>query len=126
MRFLVDECTGPRVSSWLAQQGYEVHCIYGEARGASDDEILKKAYTENWILVTNDKDFGELIYRTRRLHHGIIFLRLTDERSKAKIEAMRLLLEQYADRLSDAFVVVTESHVRFGKLSTNAPPATEN
>jgi len=116
MRFLVDECTGTRVSSWLAQQGYEVHCIYGEARGASDDEILKKAYAENWILVTNDKDFGELIYRTRRVHHGIIFLRLTDERSTAKIESLRLLLDRYADRLPEAFVVVTESKVRFGKF----------
>ena len=116
MRFLVDECTGIRVSSWLSQQGYEVHCIYGEARGASDDEILQKAFAENWILITNDKDFGELIYRSRRAHHGIVFLRLADEKSTAKIEALRLLLDQYADRLLDAFVVVTESKVRFGKL----------
>lgn len=116
MRFLVDECTGPRVSSWLTQQGHEVHCIYEKARGSSDVEILQKALTENWILVTNDKDFGELIYRTGKAHHGIIFLRLTDESSAAKIEAIRLLLNQYADRLLNAFVVVTESKVRFGSL----------
>ena len=116
MRLLVDECTGPRVSYGLVQQGHEVHCIYEKGRGSSDVEILQKAHAENWIVVTNDKDFSELICRSGKPHHGIIFLRLTDESSAAKIEAIRLLLNQYADRLQNAFVVVTESKVRFGTL----------
>lgn len=85
MRFIVDECTGSRVSAWLAQQGYEVDSIYDQARGSSDDEILNKAYSENWILVTNDNDFGELIYRTGRAHHGIVFLRLSNANPAARL-----------------------------------------
>lgn len=72
MRFLVDECTGPAVAKWLKDLGHEVFSIYDEARGATDEDILIKAFAEDWILVTNDKDFGEMIYRERREHRGVI------------------------------------------------------
>ena len=78
-----------------------------------DDTIIQKAFTENWILITNDKDFGVKIYRERQSHHGVILLRLDDERAASKIEVLRRLLRDYADRLADQFVVVTEAKVRF-------------
>jgi len=46
-----------------------------------DDTIVRKAFAENLILITNDKDFGEKIYRERFRHNGLILLRLDDERS---------------------------------------------
>lgn len=64
MRLLVDECTGPAVARWLRDQSHEVYSVYEESRGMADDDILDKAYRENWILITNDKDFGEKVYRT--------------------------------------------------------------
>lgn len=113
MKFLVDECTGPAVAKWLRGEDYEVFSVFDEARGSSDDAILTKAYTEDWILVTNDKDFGEMVHREKRPHHGIVFLRLHSQRSVIKIDALRRLLNAYADQLTDAFVVVTETLVRF-------------
>lgn len=114
MRFLVDECTGPGVARWLRGMSHEVFSVYEEARGMADDDILRKAYSENWILITNDKDFGERVYRDKRPHHGVIFLRLQDERAASKIDAVEKLLDGYEDQIPDAFVVVTETHVRFG------------
>lgn len=115
MRFIVDECTGPAVARWLRARNHEVFSVYEQARGAADDDILYKAYSEYWILVTNDKDFGEKVYRNRRPHHGVIFLRLQDESAASKINVIEKLLDQYEDRLAGAFVVVTETHVRFGQ-----------
>jgi predicted nuclease of predicted toxin-antitoxin system len=115
MRFLVDECTGPTVARWLREQGHEVFSVYDEARGMEDEPILLKAFAENWILITNDKDFGEKVYKERRQHRGVVFLRLGDERASNKIETLRQLLESYADRLTDQFVVVTETRVRFAR-----------
>ena len=115
MRFLVDECTGPSVANWLREKGHEVFSVYEEARGAGDEEIILKASAENWILVTNDKGFGEKIYRERHPHKGVVLLRLDDERVSNKIESMRRLLEGYADRLADRFVTVTETQVRFAQ-----------
>ena len=59
MRFLVDECTGPAVTEWLRSQKHEVFSVFEGARGMDDDDIILKALEENWILITNDKDFGE-------------------------------------------------------------------
>jgi predicted nuclease of predicted toxin-antitoxin system len=115
MRFFVDECTGPAVAEWLREQKHEVFSVYDEARGLDDDTIIQKAFTENWILITNDKDFGVKIYRERQSHHGVILLRLDDERAASKIEVLRRLLRDYADRLADQFVVVTEAKVRFNR-----------
>ena len=85
MKFLVDECTGPSVAAWLRDNGHEVFSVYEDARGVEDDIILQKAFEENWVLITNDKDFGDKVYRNGRLHKGVILLRLEDERALSKI-----------------------------------------
>jgi len=115
MRFLVDECTGPAVAHWLRKQTHEVFSVYEEARGMDDEDIIQKAFDEDWILITNDKGFGDKVYRERRSHRGVIVLRLDDERAANKIEAIKRLLERHADQLRGHFVVVTETQCRFAR-----------
>jgi predicted nuclease of predicted toxin-antitoxin system len=97
-----------------------VYSVYDEARGSPDDEVIQTAFEENWITVTSDKDFGELVYRRRRPHMGVVLLRLDDLRLEARIAVMQRLLDQFADRLEGNFVVVSEQQVRFG-----GPPRSE-
>ena len=111
----MDESTGPAVALWLRSQGHEVYSIYDSARGMDDDDIIRMAFAEAWILVTNDKDFGDKVYRERRPHRGIILLRLQDESAPIKIEVLQGLIEQYPDQLMDRFVVLTEKRVRFAR-----------
>jgi predicted nuclease of predicted toxin-antitoxin system len=115
MRFLVDECTGPAVAQWLRERGHDVFSVFEQGRGMDDDEVIHRASTENRILVTNDKDFGEKVYRERRPHRGVVLLRLEDERAENKIAVMQRLLDNHASRLADQFVVVTETAVRFAR-----------
>lgn len=115
MRFLVDECTGPAVARWLRANKHEVFSVYEEARGMEDDEIIAKAFAEDWILITNDKDFGDKVYRERRPHKGVVLLRLEDERAAHKIAVLQRLLEGYAGQLANQFVVVTERQARFAR-----------
>jgi predicted nuclease of predicted toxin-antitoxin system len=82
----------------------------------ADDDIIRKAFAENWILMTNDRDFGEKVYRERHALKGVVPLRLEDERAPIKIQTLKRLLGSYADRLPDQFVVVTETTVRFARL----------
>jgi predicted nuclease of predicted toxin-antitoxin system len=116
MRFLVDECTGPVVANWLRSQQHEVFSIYEERRGLDDDAILQLAFAEDQILITNDKDFGEKIFRERRPHKGVILLRLQDERAANKIAALDRLLQGYREQLGGHFVVVTETNVRISGI----------
>jgi predicted nuclease of predicted toxin-antitoxin system len=115
MRFLVDECTGPAVARWLRAQGHEVYSVYEQARGLGDDQIIERAYDGNWILITNDKDFGEKVYRERRPHRGVVLLRLEDERASSKIATLQRLLAEHAADLADRFVVVTETRIRLAR-----------
>ena len=115
MRFIVDECTGPDVARWLRKLGHEVISVFEDARGADDKKVIETALERNCILITNDKDFSEKVYREGWSHHGIVLLRLEDERSTSKIAVLNSLLEGYHDRLADSYVVVTEKQVRFAK-----------
>ena len=116
MRFIVDECTGPTVASWLREQGHDVFSVYEQARGVDDDEVLDRACSEERILVTNDKDFGEKVYRDGNLHSGIVLLRLRDQSAFAKIAAVMGLLDFHSHRIAGAFVIVSDKQVRFAKL----------
>lgn len=110
----MDECTGPAVALWLRdERGYEVFSVYHEARGVADEYVIAKASKENWVLVTNDKDFGEKVFKERHPHRGVVFLRVEDERPANQIEVLHQLLDNHGDRLVDNFVVVTEEQVRF-------------
>jgi predicted nuclease of predicted toxin-antitoxin system len=115
MRFLVDECTGPAVAAWLRALGHDVFSAYNNARGSSDDDLLARAFVETRILITNDRDFGIKVFRKGQAHCGIIFLRLKDERRASKIAALTKLLDAYANQIPGAFVVVSESQVRFAR-----------
>ena len=112
MRFLVDECTGPAVAQWLRSLQHVVFSVYEQARGMDDDDIIHKAFVEDWILITNDKDFGEKVYREGQPHRGVVLLRLNDERAANKIAVLHRLLENHGDRLMDRFVVAGETAVR--------------
>jgi predicted nuclease of predicted toxin-antitoxin system len=116
VRFMVDESTGPHVARWLRGEGHEVCSIYEVGRGMADDEVIRKAFAEDWILITNDKGFGEKVHRQRRPHKGVVLLRLDDEREASKIETIRRLLDSYSNRLTGSFVVVTERRVRFARV----------
>ena len=115
MKFLVDECTGPAVALWLEKQGHDVFSVYHLARGIDDDQVIEIAQTEQRILITNDRGFGEKVFRERRPHCGVVFLRLGDERAANKIHVLGKLLQQHGNALANRFVVATESRVRFAR-----------
>ena len=54
MRFLVDESTGTAVAQWLRMSGHDVFSVYDDIRGIDDETIIRKAFSENRILITND------------------------------------------------------------------------
>ena len=115
MRFLVDECTGPAASRWLDEQGQDVCSAYDLARGADDETIIQKAVGEGRILITNDKDFGQMFFRDGRVHSGVILLQMEDERPKAKIAVLKSLLKNYPDRIEGQFLIVSEEIIRIAR-----------
>ena len=112
MRFLLDTCAASRtLHGALVELGHDVlSAREGHAR-ASDEALLALAYREGRVLVTEDKDFGELVF-LRRLPHPCI-VRLVGMRVAEKVDAMRHLIEHHGAAMREgAIVVATASRVR--------------
>lgn len=97
---------------WLERAGHDVISVYDEIPCAEDSAVIELALREDRIRVTNDKDFGDRVFRDGRPHRGVLLLRLADERSKNKIAALSRVLELYGEGIWRRFVVVTERSIR--------------
>ncbi len=112
MKFLVDESSDARLAAYLKGLGHDATTVardYGSS--LADSDVLAIARREQRVLITNDRDFGELVFRLEQAHSGVIFLRLNTTSLAAKIERLNHILSHYSDRL-DRFLVVTERTVR--------------
>src|SRR5436853_5990447 len=76
-KFPLDESVELRLGFYLKKQGHDVRAIATDyTPGIEDEEVLKIAKNEQRILITNDKDFGELVFRYYHPHAGVLLLRL--------------------------------------------------
>jgi len=112
LKFIVDESTGASVVSYLRNAGHDVLAVVEIMPSAKDHEILQRAVDEDRILITNDKDFGDLVFRSQRLHAGIVLLRLKQDIAATRVATIDNLLRQYGDRLTGSFTVASEDNVR--------------
>jgi predicted nuclease of predicted toxin-antitoxin system len=112
MKFVVDESTGDAVTAELRKLGHDVLSIQEMFPGIDDPPILDIAVAEGRIAITNDKDFGELVYRSGLSHVGVLLFRLEDERASNRVRMMREVLQICGDKLKGNFVVATEQKIR--------------
>jgi predicted nuclease of predicted toxin-antitoxin system len=112
MRFLVDESSGIAVAAVLRNLGHNVLAVAEVMPEADDASILARAFEERRVLVTNDKDFGELVFRGGHAHAGVILLRLHDESSSNRARVVQAVLQQCGEVLVGHFVVATDTHIR--------------
>ena len=106
MRILLDTCVWGGVLPELRQAGHDVVWVGDWDQDPGDDVILARAHDEGRILVTLDKDFGELVIVREAAHYGIVRVVNTSARQQAK--AILVVLERYADELSKGALVTVE------------------
>ena len=112
MRFLVDENLGKRFADVLSRHGYNALFVGDMMRSAPDDKILSFAEKENLIIITDDKDFGELVFRLKRSTKGVILFRA----STTDPEKLFKMSEGVLNKSKGKFVVVKEGQVRVRNL----------
>ncbi len=112
MRFLLDVCAASRsMYSMLIEEGHDVLSALEANPRATDQEVMALAMEEGRILITEDKDFGELAF-VRGLPHPCI-VRFVDMPVAVKVEAMRELIGSHPNAMREgALVVVTRNRVR--------------
>jgi predicted nuclease of predicted toxin-antitoxin system len=84
----------------------------------SDEQIIEMANKEERIILTNDKDFGELTFLKGEISKGILLLRVKGQDVNNKIALLRILLKKYSDKLENHFTVVKTNKFRFIKIAT--------
>jgi predicted nuclease of predicted toxin-antitoxin system len=112
LRFVVDESTGRAVAEFLRTSGCDVVAVAEIMPEADDRDILTLAAQEGRIVVTNDKDFGELVFRSGRIHAGVPLFRLEDESTANRARMARITMERHSRQLAGSFTVVTEKTIR--------------
>ena len=65
-----------------------------------------------WLLLTEDRDFGELVYRLEQPHHGIVYVKIKGLERKVKVERIVSIILTYYEQLGDAFTVVTNDKMK--------------
>jgi predicted nuclease of predicted toxin-antitoxin system len=74
--------------------------------------VLDLANSEAAILLTSDRDFGELVFRQGRLHSGVILIRLSGLSSEAKANVVARAIAEHAPEYAGAFAVIAPGSVR--------------
>jgi predicted nuclease of predicted toxin-antitoxin system len=82
MKLLLDECCEPRLAATLRAAGHDVYYVLEADPGAADEAILSLSRAQGRILVTGDRDFGELAIRQGQSVPGLILLRLTPRQNE--------------------------------------------
>jgi predicted nuclease of predicted toxin-antitoxin system len=76
VKIVADESVDGQIVDGLRAQGHDVFSIAESDPGIDDDVVLSRSVTADALLVTADKDLGELVFRQRRLHSGVVLVRL--------------------------------------------------
>lgn len=112
MKFLIDANLGRKFTSLIKNAGHEADFINDILRNASDDDILDLAERRSLIVITGDKDFGKLVFKSGRLSQGIILIRTASSDPEKRFE----MLKDAMDKAKGKFVVVKEGQIRVRDL----------
>jgi predicted nuclease of predicted toxin-antitoxin system len=112
VNLLADESIDRQIVDRLRQDGHLVHYVAEMEPGISDDTVLHLANREAAVLLTADKDFGELVFRQHRLMPGVILVRLAGVSPMHKAEIVSSTIGQHLTELPRHFAVIAPGMLR--------------
>ena len=108
MKFLLDSCVSGFAVKDLREAGFDVQWIPEKGKDPGDDAIIKKAFDEDMVLVTLDKDFGELVFVFGRPHSAII--RLVDIPAKNQGKILLKLIETHRTDIEKKALITADRY----------------
>lgn len=116
LKFLADEGFSFEITSFLREMGYDVKWIGDSTPGVSDRDVYKIAQEDNRVILTDDKDFGELAVRFSLKTIGVVLLRINPKEKELRKKRVFELLERFSEKLKMHLVVIDSEKFRFRKL----------
>ena len=115
-RFVADVNIEKVIVDYLRSNGHDVKWIPDYDCKMKDVDLLKLAVKEKRILLTNDKDFGELAFLQKSLKTGVVLLRVRGQNVRDNVKLLKKLLSRYGERLAGQFVVITRGEIRIIRM----------
>lgn len=112
MSLVADESIDRPIVERLRRRGLEVTFVAELEPGLDDDAVLALANERNALLLTGDKDFGELVFRLGRVTAGVVLVRLAGLKPHRRAEIVDACLARFGEEMSHAFTVITPGGVR--------------
>jgi predicted nuclease of predicted toxin-antitoxin system len=112
MNLLADESCAVPVIRALREASHDVVAIAEVAKGETDEQVLERALNEKRVLITEDRDFGELVFARGRSSAGVILVRFHSRARRAKPATVVEAVTKLGPRLRDAFTVIEAGRVR--------------
>jgi predicted nuclease of predicted toxin-antitoxin system len=112
LEFLADESCDFAVVRALRAQGHDVIAVAEVARGAPDERVVALALERRRVLLTEDKDFGQLVLASGKREIGVILMRFGADKRSTLPSAVLQVISRLGPRLAQAFVVVKPGRVR--------------
>jgi predicted nuclease of predicted toxin-antitoxin system len=116
MKLLADESVDAPVVEFLRNTGFDIIYVLERKPGVSDSYVLEWSIRTKRVLLTVDKDFGELIFRTGKASVGVVLYRLSGIPNSAKSKIILRVLQERNNELIRAFTVITRHRIRIRKL----------
>jgi predicted nuclease of predicted toxin-antitoxin system len=114
---IADECVSRHVVERLRSKGFDVAWIARNRPGITDAEIIRTAAKEDRVLITEDRDFGELVIRQRYQIRGVVLMELDRLTSAAEADRVAAILLAHSHRLDGNLIVIEPTRVRIRPLS---------
>ena len=115
-RFLADESCDFAVVRELRTAGFDVVAVVEKAPGTTDERVIELARPESRIVLTEDRDFGRLVFAATRATSGVIFIRFPATRRTELTARVLDLVRREGDRLEKSFTVMGPSRTRIRNL----------
>jgi predicted nuclease of predicted toxin-antitoxin system len=112
VRWLADECLDAGLVRRLRGAGHDVSYIAEMASGTTDVEIIRRAHNDGRLLLTEDKDFGELVFRSSETVPGLVLLRIRPERRLIKWIRLEAAVQQFGKGLLGRYLVIEDIRFR--------------
>ncbi len=116
MIFVADENIDIEIIVELRERGFHVLSISEDFPGIPDEDVLKTANDHKAVLLTGDKDFGELVFRRGMVSSGVVLIRIFGVSQEEKVRIIREAFRNHADDFVENFTVISKKKMRIKEM----------
>ena len=117
MKILVDECCSPAIAMILRQEGHDVAYVPEDTPSLTDNNILGQGLKEERIILTEDRDFGELVFLNQLPSYGIVLVRIPHSVPRdQRLQRIRDLFSEHEEKLIGSMITLTMTAIRAHSL----------